>query len=255
MKFSQSFVNSLLLAGLAAAAPSFENRFSPLRSNNSNDQDGGRTSNNWAGAVLDGHGLTKVVGVFTVPEVSIPRGGNANTQYGASAWVGIDGDSCQSGLLQTGVSFYVTGDNVEYQAWYEWFPDLSYPYENIDISAGDEIRVTVVATSTSSGTTTLENLTTGVKRSHTFTDDSNSLCFSTAEWIVEDFDDAYNNQLPFADYGSVKFTDAYAYTASQTYGINDAEVLDMNNGVSNNVILSSTTIDGDHELTVTREYP
>lgn len=90
--------------------------------------------------------------------------------------------------------------------------------------------------------------------SYTFTNDENYLCFSTAEWIVEDFSNADTNQrYPFADYGSVKFTNAYAYTDSETFGISNAKVYDMID--DNNHVLSYTDIDGDHELTVTREYP
>ncbi|KAF4500527.1 glycosyl hydrolase family 43 [Fusarium agapanthi] len=38
----------------------------------------------------------------------------------ASAWVGIDGDTCQTAILQTGISFYADGS---FDAWYEWIPD------------------------------------------------------------------------------------------------------------------------------------
>lgn len=59
---------------------------------------------NWAGAVIVSSGVTEVTGTFTIPTVKEPSGGNSNTEYGAAAWVGIDGDTCQSGTsaLQSG---------------------------------------------------------------------------------------------------------------------------------------------------------
>lgn len=60
-------------------------------------------STNWAGAVLTGSGYKTVVGTITVPTPKVPSGGSSSTTYSASAWVGIDGDSCQTAILQTGV--------------------------------------------------------------------------------------------------------------------------------------------------------
>lgn len=60
-------------------------------------------STNWAGAVLTGTGYKTVIGTITVPTPKIPSGGSSGTTYSASAWVGIDGDSCQTAILQTGL--------------------------------------------------------------------------------------------------------------------------------------------------------
>ena len=35
-------------------------------------------------------------------------------KHAASAWVGIDGDSCQNAILQTGADFYVNGGKMWY---------------------------------------------------------------------------------------------------------------------------------------------
>ena len=72
-----------------------------------------------------------------------------------AAWVGIDGDTCQTAILQTGVSFY--GDGT-FDAWYEWIPDYSHSFANFGISAGDQIRMTVDASSKTTGVAILENL-------------------------------------------------------------------------------------------------
>lgn len=254
MRVFDSLVDTFGLISLLAIAPVSASPVNSLRTSISENSEA--TSGNWAGAILEGSGLTSVVGTFTVPNISIPQGGSDDITYGASVWVGIDGDSCESGLLQAGVNFDITGDDASFTAWYEWFPDVEIYYDDITISAGDTIQVTVVATSTSSGTTTLENLSTGVKRSHTFMNDQNTLCFSTAEWIVEDYTHTVNgvkSQMPFVDYGSVKFTNAYAYTDNDTFGISNAKIDNMID--ENDNVLSRTTVDGDHELTVTREYP
>jgi hypothetical protein len=158
-------------------------------------------SSNWAGAVQIGSGFTTVTGTITVPSVY-----NGNGNSAASAWVGIDGDTCQSAILQTGVSFY--GDGT-YDAWYEWIPDYSYSFSGFGMSAGDQVRMTVQATSKTTGVATLENLSTGRKVSHTFRNTPSTLCETNAEWIVEDFQ-VGNSLIPFADFGSVTFTNAYA---------------------------------------------
>jgi hypothetical protein len=85
-------------------------------------------SNNWAGAVLIGSGYKSVTGTFVVPTPKRPSGGSSSTTYSASAWVGIDGDTCQTSILQTGVDFNVQGSSVSFDAWYEWYPDYGmYP--------------------------------------------------------------------------------------------------------------------------------
>lgn len=73
-------------------------------------------SSNWAGAVLIGSGYKTVTGTFVVPTPKAPSGGSSSTTYSASAWVGIDGDTCETAILQTGVDFTVKGSSVSYDA-------------------------------------------------------------------------------------------------------------------------------------------
>lgn len=80
-------------------------------------------STNWAGAVLIGTGYNSVTGTVTVPKPSIPSGGSSRTTYYASAWVGLDGDTCETAILQTGIDVGVKGTSYIYEAWYEWYPD------------------------------------------------------------------------------------------------------------------------------------
>jgi hypothetical protein len=65
---------------------------------------------NWAGAVLIGTGYTAVTAEFVVPTPSVPSGGSSREEYCASAWVGIDGDTCDTAILQSGVAAGIDGD-------------------------------------------------------------------------------------------------------------------------------------------------
>lgn len=77
-------------------------------------------SSNWAGAVIVSTDVTSVTALVTVPSVSA---GSSSSSYScASAWVGIDGDTCQTAILQTGIDFCVEGSETIYEAWYEWYP-------------------------------------------------------------------------------------------------------------------------------------
>lgn len=130
-------------------------------------------SSNWAGAVLVGSGYKSVTGTITVPTPKEPSSGSSSTQYAATAWVGIDGDTCTTAILQTGVDFYVQGTTVSFDAWYEWYPDYSYDFTGITVKAGDQIKMTVTATSNSAGSAVIQNLSTGKTVTKTFSGETN----------------------------------------------------------------------------------
>ncbi|KAB8077620.1 peptidase A4 family-domain-containing protein [Aspergillus leporis] len=195
-------------------------------------------SSNWAGAVLIGSSYTSVTGTFVVPTPSIPSGGSSREQYCASAWVGIDGDTCETAILQTGVDFCIEGSSVSYDAWYEWYPDYAYDFSGISFSAGDEVKVTVDASSKTGGTATVENITKGKSVTHTFSGQSgNALCETNAEWILEDFSSG-SSLVPFADFGTVTFTDISATSGGSSVGASGATLIDIR---QNNKILTSSS--------------
>lgn len=68
---------------------------------------------NWGGAILEGSGFTAASAT-----ANVPLGGGGSSAAG-SAWVGIDGATCDTAILQTGFDWY--GDGT-YDAWYEWYP-------------------------------------------------------------------------------------------------------------------------------------
>jgi len=195
-------------------------------------------SSNWAGAVYDESSGTykAVTGTFVVPTPKAGSGGGSGS-YSASAWVGIDGDTCGNAILQTGVDFTYDGGEVSYDAWYEWYPDYAYDFSGISISAGDTIKTTVTASSTTSGTAVIENVTTGKTVSKSITS-SSALCEENAEWIVEDYEEG-DSLVPFANFGTVTFTDAVATTSSGTQGPGSATLIDIE---QNNKVLTSVSV-------------
>ena len=196
---------------------------------------------NWAGVVQTSTGVSTVSASFTNPTVS---SGSGESEYGAAYWVGIDGDSCQTAILQTGVSGVIENGQPQYAAWYEWFPDYSYTFSGFEVSAGDVISASVQATSAVSGTATIENQSTGQSVSHQFTNMGSvgSLCQTDAEWIVEDFESG-GSLIGFADFGSTTFTSC----TSNVGGLSGGTVLDIE---QNGQVYTSVSVDSDSQMTI-----
>ncbi|KAI0105818.1 peptidase A4 family-domain-containing protein [Daldinia grandis] len=192
-------------------------------------------SSNWAGAVLIGSGYKTVTGSIVVPTPKTPSGGSSSRQYSASAWVGIDGDTCDTAILQTGVDFTVQGSSVSFDAWYEWYPDYAYDFSGIPIKAGDTLTFTVTASSTSAGTAVIENKTTGKQVTHSFSGETDRLCQTNAEWIVEDYSSG-GSLVSFADFGTVQFTGA---SVNGGTGVSGATIIDIQQ--SSEVLTSCST--------------
>jgi hypothetical protein len=194
-------------------------------------------STNWAGAVLIGSGYKSVTGTIVVPTPKVPTGGSSRTTYSASAWVGIDGDTCSTAILQTGIDFNIKGSTVSYDAWYEWYPDFAFNFAGFSISAGNSISMTATASSTGAGSVTLKNLSTGKTVTHSFSAESAKLCETNAEWIVEDFESG-GSLVPFANFGTVTFTGIGVTTTSGTT-ISSASGADIIDIKQNNKVLTS----------------
>ena len=198
-------------------------------------------STNWAGVVIEkppaGATFTAVSATFTVPR---PTSTGGSGQQSASAWVGIDGDTCQSAILQTGLDFTVRGTSVSYDAWYEWFPDYAHDFSGISFAAGDQVAISVVASSKTAGTASIKNLSSGQSVSKKITS-SASLCGTNAEWIVEDFESG-SALVPFANFNSVTFNSAVASLSNgQTMGAGSGTRIEI---VQNGKTLTSVTNSG-----------
>lgn len=87
-------------------------------------------SSNWAGIVQTSTKFNAVTGTIVVPTpaAGASSGLKASLEgYSASAWVGIDGDTCSTAILQTGVDFNYASGSVSFDAWYEWYPGKPKP--------------------------------------------------------------------------------------------------------------------------------
>jgi hypothetical protein len=207
-------------------------------------------SANWSGYVVpSGSVVTEVSGQFTVPKLDCTGVRNA----GESTWVGTGGAGKAAGpLLQTGVrSVCASGKQFANPGWWAEFP--KYPEVDFDskfVSAGDAMRAGVSRNPDGSWTTRLDDLTTGISgvmttgKGYGTVRDSNpdvwleeegsaaSVTYSggySAEWIVEDFEQADMPLVPLADFGSIAFTGltaglpSWALTADELVGIGDAD--------------------------------
>ncbi|TAQ84537.1 hypothetical protein B7494_g7136 [Chlorociboria aeruginascens] len=253
MKFTAAIASALLLANAAWASPLAARaaaagvqlrRRSGLKIpvNASAEYASTSESTNWSGAVISSSGVTEVTGTFTIPRPSPPSGGSSRTEYCGAAWVGIDGDTCQSGLIQTGVFWCVQNGAYSYEAWYEYLDAASIAYNGISVSSGDSVTVTVTKTSSTGGVTTLSSGGTTV--SHTFTRQTDgTLCGYDADWIVEDFESG-SSLVPFADFGTVTFTGASAVIGgvTETPGGDSANTIVLVS--SSDRTLTDTTISG-----------
>ncbi|KAL5113879.1 hypothetical protein ACEQ8H_008229 [Pleosporales sp. CAS-2024a] len=206
-------------------------------------------SSNWSGAVLEtpssGY-FTTATGRFTVPT---PKHVGSVSSESSSAWVGIDGDTCASGLLQAGVDFTVSSSGaVSYDSWYEWYPDYAYDFSNFAVSAGNVIQVDITATSTTKGTVKLTNVSTGKSVSQTLSAPSGSvLCRENAEWIVEDFEEN-GSLVALSNFGTVVFSSASAgLSTGGTEGLSSATVIDLKQG---STVYTDVTINSASQVTV-----
>ncbi len=137
-------------------------------------------------------------------------------------WVGLGGGGQSSSALeQIGTQSDCTGNGTaQYYAWYELVPKAPVRLD-MKIIPGDRTyaRVTV------SGTTvrlSLDDQTTGASVRKTL--QMSNPDTSTAEWVAEAPSQCMSSMqgctpLPLADFGSVKFTNAYATSGGRTGSI------------------------------------
>ncbi|KZV64515.1 concanavalin A-like lectin/glucanase [Peniophora sp. CONT] len=175
---------------------------------------------NWAGSVnFDKNANWKQVsGTIVVPTPHAPAGATANSS--AWVWVGIDGASCPQSILQTGIGMDVKNNVASYSVWYEWAPTPAsyWPSSQISVKGGDTVYMSVVATSSTSGTTTVINRTTNQTATHTFSNQSPALRGCDASWIVED-PKVSGVMPPLANFTTVTFTGAESVAGNgSTYG-------------------------------------
>lgn len=127
---------------------------------------------------------TMVYGEMAVPAIA-PDFDNPNTPMTVGFWVGIDGYGTNQ-VLQAGIAATVTGENVDYWTWFEWFPAPPVRIPNFPIERGDVVTVLVCAPSVGQGFASFLNRQTGATTSVGFLPPPGLTALgATAEWIVE----------------------------------------------------------------------
>lgn len=210
-------------------------------------------SSNWAGAVLQNppspsETYTAVTATFTAPNPTATGQSENNTFQAASVWVGIDGDTYTAAILQTGVDFYISGNQKNYVAWYEWYPDYAYSFD-LSIDAGDVVVARVESLSSSRGVAAIENRSTGKSSTTTLSAPGPhaTLGGQNAEWIVEDFD-SNGHQVALVNFDWVDFTGAEALAAGgRTLGVGNATLLSLE---KNNRLLTRVSVVGNRDMVV-----
>ncbi|KAF7378341.1 putative aspergillopepsin [Mycena sanguinolenta] len=206
------------------------------------------TSAIWSGAGMESARGTyeSVTGTLIVPNLLPAAGGAASGYYGGSAWVGLDGMTCSSGLMAAGISFYYLQGTVWGQVWTQTYPNPSVN-SALAVNPGDTVRLTVAATSSTAGTAVVDNVSSGESTTIALTSPS-PLCLANAEWVVEDFQEG-TFLIPFADFGTITFTDASATTQSgSTVGPSAGHLINM---VQSNEQFTTASSTGD---SVTVQY-
>jgi hypothetical protein len=170
-------------------------------------------SSNWSGYAVTGTSFRTVTGSWVVPTANCSSSTAGTT---ASAfWIGLGGDSEASNALeQAGTETdCLANGTVNYSAWYELVPAASQK-ARLAVSAGDRIAASVRVEGTAV-TVELRNMTTGAHFARTLRMSAPDT--SSAEWIAEApsaLTPGGTTLLPLTDFGTVRFTDATATSAT-----------------------------------------
>jgi len=213
------------------------------------------TSTNWSGAYVKraaSEPIMTVSGEWTVPGVNpptLPGGGLKDGTYLALVWVGIDGTSGSTDVLQagTGSQCVVSGGkftSTVFFAWTEWFSLPWVQVTNLAISVGDRITCTVCAPfQNNHGVALFNNLTTAQTASVGIDPPAGgtTLVGNVAEWIVEDPTQSSGALYPFPVYSGTTFTGCTAGGRNTELYAWDGTEIDM---VQGGTTLSSGIIQG-----------
>ncbi|OIW24719.1 concanavalin A-like lectin/glucanase [Coniochaeta ligniaria NRRL 30616] len=183
-------------------------------------------SSNWCGAVQHSVSTNKITSVhayFQVPTLSQRPGVTSFPQYVAT-WVGIDGATWGSALLQSGVTSQLSSTGVQTNwAWLEWIPDAAYNIPSFPVATGDWIEVTVSASSSTAGSISISNLDQSTNYLIPLTNGT-PLGRVDADWIVED-PATSGGPAPLARFSDTWFEDCTVSTANGTSKYVDAATM------------------------------
>jgi hypothetical protein len=179
-------------------------------------------SHNWAGYIAgeDRASSQYYTGATTVLSVPLP-GYTSQTAGEVSSWVGIGGaTSTSKDLIQAGVRQSVSGDQVQYVAWYETLPEAEQDIDMV-VNPGDQVAVTVKVVHSADASLRQASdaddlwqitITDGQQRFQKVL--AYASCHCSAEWIVETPEQ--NGQLaPLAAFELASMTQAAALVNGQ----------------------------------------
>jgi hypothetical protein len=186
---------------------------------------GALTSANWSGQALangntafSSSSFGQILAQWVVSGVQQPVGTCSGTDV-SSTWVGIDGLTASTDVLQAGTegdaacSNGITTEN--YYPWFEWYPGYEYEITNFPILRGTSIYVIVEAISATTANATYINLQTNQYTVVGFKAPAGVLLRgNSAEWIIER--PTLGSILgTLADFGIIAMTREIAIEASE----------------------------------------
>jgi len=205
--------------------------------------------------------FTYASGQWTVPTLNCAATPNGSS----SVWVGVGGSYLPDGqpsglLLQTGVTDQCANGIQSDVGWWELYPstpNVAQNYEDFQVKAGDVMRAEITFdASNQTWETELDDVGTGLSGISVIGTgwavyETSSLPTSpvpvgpavqgvttglsyaggtTAEWIVEDYQ-VNTTEVPFADFGTVNFTNLATSLAGASLSTDDGLYLDENQQV------------------------
>ncbi len=225
------------------------------------DASGYTESTNWSGYVVPSSQsvVESTSGMWTIPTLNC-----SDTPSGeVSEWVGIGGVSWPGGgssgaLLQTGTEDRCVNGVQQDDAWWELYPsnpNESIDYSRLSVSAGDSVVASVYKTMGGRWSTKIDDVTKGISgvmvtgvEYGTALDNGGSNVFSkegstsqlsydggySAEWIVEDSGASETQLSPFANFGTITFSNLHA--GLPAWALTSAEGVEL---VQHGVVLST----------------
>jgi Peptidase A4 family len=190
-------------------------------------EEGDQQTNNWCGVQVtspDDDSVKYVSTQFVVPNASSPSGPET---FFSSHWIGIDGLTQNSDILQAGVECDgLAKSKSDIYLWWQWLPNPIVELTNFKIAQGDLLQLLICSDSgagSSGGTIYFTNATNGQYTSFTVAaPPAIQLVGNCAEWISEiPTIDGVADPIYLANYGEVFFDQCEAGTVGGAVLLSD----------------------------------
>lgn len=169
------------------------------------------SSANWCGAVNHSPTTNKIKSIHSFWQVPgcTKRTGQTYPQA-AAVWIGIDGNTWPSALLQSGTVCKIDTSTsaTRHEAWWQWVPDTAFTISTMPLAVGDWIEVTINTTSDTAATIKFDNVSQDEQVIVNVTSGP-TLARKDADWVVER--PYYGSSLAgFPRFDTTWFEDSYA---------------------------------------------